>query len=81
MGEKIKIKFVDTHEFAGLWDSQKNTIYISIHQSNEQIHETFWHEIVHCMQYLTGINQAVPRELLEVMAETQSRVIHKIVNL
>jgi Zn-dependent peptidase ImmA (M78 family) len=78
LGRKTKIKLMNTHDFAGMYDPDKDTIYISTNQSEEQIIETFWHELIHNIQYQTGINQAVSRELLEVMAETGSRVIAEI---
>jgi len=75
LGHKIKIKVVDTQDYAGLWDYSVNTIFISINQSPEQMEETFWHELNHCIQWHTALNQAVPRELLETMAEMNSRIL------
>jgi len=72
MGETIKIKMVDTMEFAGMYDDKKNTIYISTKQSVDDMEKTLYHECIHVLQYKTGIHQAVSRELLEVMAETGS---------
>ena len=69
------IEVVDTREFAGLWDFDKNTIYISTHQSASETEKTFWHEYEHCIQYLTGLHQALTKELLEVMAENRSQVL------
>ena len=75
LGHKIKIKVVDTQDYAGLWDYSVNTVFISINQSPEQMEETFWHELNHCIQWHTALNQAIPRELLETMAEMNSRIL------
>ena len=75
LGHKIKIKVVNTNEYAGLWDYSVNTIFISINQSPDQMEETFWHELNHCIQWHTALNQAIPRELLETMAEMNSRIL------
>lgn len=79
LGIKIKVKIVDSVEFMGLWDYSANTILLSSHQTKDQMEESFWHEIRHCIQYLTALNQAMPRELLEVDAEMQSRIMPKLV--
>lgn len=78
-GKTIKVKVVDTHDFAGLWDPQKMTIYLSANQSEDSMQETFWHEWNHYMQWESGVNQAVSRELMEVMAEKNSRTINAII--
>lgn len=75
LGKKIKVKLVDTQDFAGLWDPNANTIFLSINQTEEQLEESFWHECTHAEQYLTALNQALSRELMEVMAEMRSRMI------
>lgn len=71
-GAKYKIKLVDTDMFAGMCDPQKKIIYISIHQSKEQIEHTFYHEVNHALQFEIGINQAVSRETMEILAENQA---------
>lgn len=75
LGHKIKIKVVNTQEWSGLWDYSVNTIYLSVNQTESQLEETFWHELNHCIQWHTALNQAVPRELLETMAEMNSRIL------
>ena len=79
LGDKIKVKMIDTGEWAGMYDSTKQTIYISTRQNKEEQLKTFWHEMTHCIQYQIGLNQAVSHELLEIMAETFSKVLYKIV--
>lgn len=79
MGKTVKVKLIDTQDYAGLYDPDKHTIYLSINQSDEQLEESFWHEMNHCMQFLSGVNQAVSRELLEIMAEMNSRITAKII--
>lgn len=81
LGDKVKVKFVDTLEFAGMYDSSKHIIYISTNQSKEEQVKTFWHEMTHCIQFQMGLNQAVSHELLEIMAETFSKVLFKLVKL
>lgn len=79
LGVKVKVKLIDTRDWCGLWDSEKNTIYISINQSPSQIEETWHHELEHCIQWFTALNQAIPRELLETMAEMRSRIMPSII--
>ena len=79
MGKSIKVKFVNTNAFAGQWDPMTNTIYLSIHQTQLQMEETFWHEMGHCMQHFSGVNQAVSIELMEIMAEMNSRIISSVI--
>ena len=79
LGKTIKIKIVDSRDWAGLWDFEAFTIYLSRHQSESQMEETLHHELEHCIQWMTGLNQAIPRELLEVMAEMRSRLMPGII--
>jgi len=79
MGKRIKVKLVDTNDYAGLWDSEKLTIYLSSNQTDLQLEETFWHELNHCMQYMSGVTQAVSRDLMEIMAEMNSRIIVSVI--
>ena len=78
-GYRIKIKIIDTADFAGLYDSTKDTIYISSNQSTNEMEKTLYHECIHVLQYKPGIQQAVSRELLEVMAETGSQMIFDLI--
>lgn len=80
MGKRIRIKMVDTNQFCGMWDPDKNIIYLSINQSEEQMQESFWHEINHMMQTFSGVTQAVSHELMEIMAEMNSRIIVQILD-
>lgn len=68
-GAKYKIKLVDTDMFAGMCDQYKKVIFISIHQSKEQVRHTFYHECEHALQFEIGANQAISRELMEILAE------------
>lgn len=74
-GVIYKIKFVDTDLFAGLCDPTKKTIFLNINQSKEQILSTYIHEAVHAMQFSTGMNQAVSREFMEMMAENTATLV------
>lgn len=79
-GKKFKVKIVDTHEFAGLMDSEKATIYLSIHQSDQQLIATFFHEAYHAMHWRIGLNQALSRDMLEVLAESQATLLMEILD-
>jgi len=79
LGKKIKVKLVDTKDYAGLWDYESLTIYLSINQTPEQLEETWHHELEHCIQWMTALNQAIPRELLETMAEMRSRLMPELI--
>lgn len=79
LGEKIKIKKASNLEYAGLWLPKDNTIILSTNQDEKDFEETFWHEMNHMMQWKSGVVQAVSRELLEVMAEMNSRMVAEII--
>ena len=79
LGKRIKVKVVDTKDWAGLWDYETHTIYLSIHQEPQQMEESWHHELEHCIQWMTALNQAIPRELLETMAEMRSRLMPEII--
>ena len=74
-GTKYKIKFVETTLFSGLCDPDLRTIFINIDQSDEQIHATFWHEANHAMQFVLGMNNAISREMMEMLAENTATLI------
>lgn len=75
LGKTIKVKLADSKDFYGWWDFENHTIFISIHQKPEEIEETFHHELEHCIQWMTALNQAIPKELLETMAEMRARIL------
>ena len=74
-GTKYKVKMVETGLFSGLCDPDKATIYININQSDDQIHATFWHEACHAMQFVLGMNNAISREMMEMLAENTATLI------
>lgn len=74
-GTKFKIKLVDTPLFAGLCDPDLKTIFININQSEEQILATFWHEMFHAMQFVLGMNNAISREMMEILAENSATMV------
>lgn len=74
-GTKYKIKFVKTTLFSGLCDPDAKTIFINIEQSEEQIQATFWHEIFHAMQFVLGMNNAISREMMEMLAENSATLV------
>lgn len=79
-GTKYKIKFVETSLFAGLCDPDLKTIFINIDQSDEQIHATFWHEIFHAMQFVLGMQNALSREMMEMLAENSATLVVQCLN-
>lgn len=80
-GAKYKVKFVDTDLFMGLCDSAKKTIFLNINQSKEQLIATFIHEIVHAMQFTLAYNQAISREMMEIMAENTAVLFMELLKL
>lgn len=80
-GKKFKIKIVDTHEFAGMMDSDKGIIYLSVHQTKEQMLATYFHEIFHALHYRIGLNQALSKDMMEVLAESQATLMMETLNL
>ena len=80
-GTKFKVKLVDTSLFAGLCDPDLKTIFININQSEEQILATFWHEIFHAMQFVLGMNNAISREMMEILAENSATLVMGILKI
>lgn len=80
-GTVYKIKFVETTLFAGLCDSDLKTIFINIDQSDEQIRATYLHEIFHAMQFTLGMNNAISREMMEVLAENSATLVLQVLNV
>lgn len=79
-GTKYKVKMVDTVLFSGLCDPELSTIFININQSEQQIHATFWHEAHHAMQFVLGMNNAISREMMEMLAENSATLTLSILN-
>jgi Zn-dependent peptidase ImmA (M78 family) len=80
-GKKFKVKIIDTHEFAGMMDAEKGVIYLSVHQTKEQMLSTYFHEIFHALHYRIGLNQALSRDMMEVLAESQATLMMEILTL
>lgn len=74
-GTKYKIKFVETNLFSGLCDPDIKTIFINIDQSEEQIQAAYWHEVFHAMQFVLGMNNAISREMMEMLAENSATLV------
>lgn len=74
-GVKFKIKLVDTNLFLGLCDPDLKTIFININQSEEQILATFWHEMFHAKQFVLGMNNAISKEMMEMLAENSATLV------
>lgn len=79
-GTKYKVKFVETQLFSGLCDPDLKTIFINIDQSDEQIRATFWHEVFHAMQFVLGMNNAISREMMEMLAENSATIVCQVLN-
>lgn len=80
-GVVYKIKFIDTDLFAGLCDPSKKTIFLNINQSKDQILSTYIHETIHAMQFSIGMNQAISRELMEIMAESTAVLVMDMISV
>ena len=74
-GTRFKIKLVDTSLFAGLCDPDLKTIFININQSDDQLLATLWHELFHAMQFVLGMNNAISREMMEMLAENSATLV------
>ena len=74
-GVRFKIKFIDTNNFLGLCDPDAKTIFININQSEEQILATFWHEMFHAKQFVLGMNNAISKEMMEMLAENSATLV------
>lgn len=77
-GTKFKVKMVDTPLFSGLCDPDLKIIYINVNQSEEQILATLWHELFHAMQFVLGMNNAISREMMEMLAENSATLVIQI---
>lgn len=81
-GTIYKIKFIDSGGmFAGLCDSNKRIIFLDINQSKEQMISTYIHECVHAMQFSLAFNQAISREMMELMAENTATLIMQMMKV
>ena len=74
-GTKFKIKMVDTYLYAGLCDPELKTIFLNVNQGEEQILATLWHELFHAMQFVLGMNNAISREMMEMLAENSATLV------
>ena len=77
-GTVYKVKFVETQLFAGLCDPDLKTIFINIDQTDEQLIATFWHEVFHAMQFTLGMNNAISREMMEMLAENSATLVMNV---
>jgi len=77
-GTIYKVKFVETQLFSGLCDPDNKTIFINIDQSDEQLVATFLHEAFHAMQFVLGMNNAISREMMEMLAENSATLMINI---
>ena len=74
LGKTYKIVLVDGFNYAGMCDTS-GVIYLQNNQHPEDMAYTLIHEIIHAWQFRIGLNQAVSRETLEIIAEGISIVI------
>jgi hypothetical protein len=51
------------------------TIFINIEQSEEQLIATFFHELFHSMQFVLGMQNAISREMMEMLAENSATLV------
>ena len=79
-GVKFKIKLTKMTEYSGLMDYKAKTIYISeiYNKTDKERVATLWHEIFHAIHYRIGLDQAISREMLEVLAESQACLIMEL---
>lgn len=71
-----RLKHPETGELCmGLFDPEKNIIYIQSELSEQDKWSTLCHEVVHAMQFRMGYMQALPGDFLETMAETFGNII------
>jgi len=77
-GTTYKIKLVKTSLFSGLCDQDLKVILINIDQTDEQLLATFWHEIFHAMQFVLGMNNAISREMMEMLAENSATLVMNV---
>ena len=77
-GTVYKVKFVETALFAGMCDPDLKTIFININQEEDQLMATFWHESFHAKQFVLGMQNAISREMMEMLAENSATLVMKI---
>lgn len=80
-GVKFKIKLTKMTEYSGLMDYKAKTIYISeVHnKTDKEKVATLWHELFHALHYRLGLDQALSREMLEILAESQATLIMELI--
>lgn len=79
-GSKYKVKMVDTVLFSGLCDPNSKAIFINVNQSEDQVVVTFWHEVMHAMQFTLGMDNAISKEMMEMLAENSANLIVQILS-
>ena len=80
-GVRYKVKFVETQMFSGLCDPAVKTIFINIDQTDDQLLATFFHEAFHAMQFSLGMENALSREMMEMLAENSSTLVIRLLKL
>ena len=77
-GKKVPVKVIDglmESGIAGLFKPQTEEIYIAKKQTKDDAVHTLLHEIGHAVIQRTGIKQAIPHEIEEVIVENMATVI------
>ena len=80
-GKPYLIKMINNLDSVGLCDFDNSIIYVRANQSPEQIFITLLHEINHAIQYRTGLYQALPIQIQEVISENFSVAYREIFNM
>jgi hypothetical protein len=78
-GSKISVSLVPnlTANTGALGQYYKKAILIEACQDKENLEKTFLHEIIHALSDRIGLNQAISRELEEIVCESVANLIYE----
>jgi len=80
-GQKYKIKIKkckDEDEYMGLCDTDEKIIYIGAQiEEQSDLYITLVHEIIHAILHETALDQVLPVEVNELIADNIATVIYK----
>lgn len=60
----------------GAFNYSKRVIAVRHHQNKEEQHITFYHECLHAMQYVVGLNQVTNLDIAEIWCESGANAIY-----
>lgn len=76
-GKTVAVEFVDELENSGEFYPKESLIKVLKDKDKGQVQLHLLHEFVHAVCHRTGLTQAIPSELEEVVCEVISHAFHE----